>query len=758
MHPAAQSVVRLALKPGEPRRCFVLGQVPHPEMQPPEVRLLTESGFLPATLNETCLKQLLSTGSVSTEAVSLETAGKPLCHPSVWIMARGSPALAKASAVLDHTLQVVGKVHVGQLLAAVALLTDFPELGGVLDFSDLFHKLSWKSFVLHCWIEAASRRIEKVCGPTWQASLAQCHEELLSMVGDMGEGARKEVFRTIVTRHFRSGRAAENEEVGSEPSGGTPDDNGGVYSRDTAHECARLSHPHVSLARAKEIFYSALLGYSPPEGFLPKNIDMAKALSRGLPPPLCPSIGLWDFFRVTPPSPGQRLVTINFCTPSSPGRHFAAIGASSLNDFLASVDVSAGEVLSDDLRVTALTFDLDGKTVDAQIDPPESVYPPDLVVQDLLDLTRAEALESTDGRWDPFKNRPAVHIWRSSGPGTDKLSMRVSLHLPPNVTFASLDAARVFFQNLAARARSTRPRYLTVSSVEVDGSKRFEQSVTLPGEWHCIEDTARVSLEEYIRRNTAVGSAVLIRCDGAAFTVSKHPLNLGYSVAGSDSRTVLDLYSWLCCAVARHAFVQCFVDEGIYTNNHSVRLPEQSKIVDGCHVRKFVAHSRESTPVDALVHFPHTDTPPIPGPPIAMGCPKKPPPAEKSGPSPHSEEDMNFVKNFISASHEMQVEKVMQQPRSSCSYIYVSHPADSGSSRWCLIKEGVHTSARMYLVYDWSERTLRASCWSSRCREKLRTLNDRRGVVLCRLSGRRLLGRVDHDLSMDVDGAVGKVV
>lgn len=753
MHPASRNVVRLALKPGEPRRYFVLGEVPQSERVTPETRLLTESGFVPATPNETGLNQLLSAGSVATGAVSFESAGEPLSHPSVWMMARGSPALAKASAVLDRTLEVVGKVHVGQLLAAVALLTDFPELGGADDFPGLFQKLPWTSFVLHCWIEEISSRIEKVCGPTWQTSLAQCHDELLSMVGEMGEGAKKQLFRTIVTTHFRSNGAAGNEETGNEPSGHDAEDHGGVYSRETGHECVRLSHPpHVSMARAKEIFYSAVLGYRPPEEFLPKNVDMAKALSRGFPPPLCPSARLWEFFRATSPPPGKRLVTVNFCTPSSsPGRQFASVGAASLNDFVASADVSAGEVLSDDLRVTALTFDLDGKTADVQIEAPETVYPPDLVVRDLLDVTREEVLESTGGRWDLYKNRPAVHVWRSSGPGTDKLSMRVSLHLPPNVTFASLDAARAFFRNLAARARRSRSRYLTVSFVEVDGSKRFEQSVAAPGEWHCIEEGAPVSLEEYIRGKTAAGTSVRIRCDGAAFTVSQHPLNHGYSVAGSDSRTVLDVYSWLCCAVARLAFVECFVDEGIYTNNHSIRLPEQSKIVDGCHVRKFVAHTRESTPVDALVHFPHGDTPPVPGPPVTMGCPRKSTPVEESGPCLHGEEDMTFVKNFISSRYDMEVEKVTRQGGSSRSYIYVSHHADSRSSRRCLVKEGVHASARMYLVYDGAERTLRASCWSSRCREKLRRLNERRGILLCRLSRRRDLGKVDHDVSVDVN-------
>ena len=51
-----------------------------------------------------------------------------------------------------------------------------------------------------------------------------------------------------------------------------------------------------------------------------------------------------------------------------------------------------------------------------------------------------------------------------------------------------------------------------------------------------------------------------------------------------------------------------------YHHNKSLRLPLQSKIVDG----KLLPITKHSSVLDALIHYPHTDMPDISGAPILM--------------------------------------------------------------------------------------------------------------------------------------------
>ena len=692
---------------------------------------------MPVFLEQEGFRFLKEEGFVPSALVRMELGQIPIL-PTLWEAIEKYPSVAF---FLDHTLSMLAKTNVGHVLESLSLVVSIScqlEENGTLpledDFGPLHESTAWKTFLLHCWIEEVSPEIEERYGPTWQILMSECFCKLEELVPDLLQHGKYRVMDTIVNLHLQG--KTESLDGGEESPSNRDQEERAVYSGDCARQCRRLSPPGSNFARVKSHFYAAVLGYDPPDSILPSNIQMVKALSRGLPPPLCRSPSLWQFFEISPPSSCEKLVAINYCSMESTGRQFATIGALALNTFLAMHDISAGEILSSDLEVTALTFDIDGKTVDTRIHSPETVYPPDLVTRDLMSVVRECMLETTSGRWDAFKHKPAVHVWQASGENKEKLSMRISVHLPENIYFLSLEALRHFVRTLTDHVKHTKQRYLTVSYVTVDEGIRFEKSLASEGEWHGMKEGIPIGLEDHIRRLSREGKEVRVKCKGDSYTISKSS-KCGYRVRdeGTEGTVhVFDLSSWLSCTVARKALVETFVDVGIYANNHSIRLPEQSKFVDGTKVRKFVAHTKGSMPVDALLHYPHRDTPAIPGPPVRIKYRTEDRKRPKHFVSVHAKEDMATIKAFISSKYKMEINRVTANNSGSTSFIYVSSPGDGMSSRQCLVKEGPHSNARMYLVYDGQRRTLRANCWSDKCQERLRSHGSPGGILLCDLS------------------------
>jgi hypothetical protein len=75
----------------------------------------------------------------------------------------------------------------------------------------------------------------------------------------------------------------------------------------------------------------------------------------------------------------------------------------------------------------------------------------------------------------------------------------------------------------------------------------------------------------------------------------------------------VDLKAWLSSYLECKASQQCLIDTSVYGANRSLRLPYQSKICGGRKVRKFIPANIKSRPLDALMHYAHTDTEPIRG-------------------------------------------------------------------------------------------------------------------------------------------------
>lgn len=732
MHSIGKNILFLASKPINSSKYFVLGSVPD---EPTEVRLLTTKGFSRASIIGNDYETLHREGSLHRSYVQEED-GKAVNIRSLWEPSRHGDISHCLVTMLQYTFAIIGKLHVGHVVHSVSLVKSIMEAEEdreKLSGTDMLHESrEWKAFVLNSWIEQAAEEINDRRSILWNRCLLRCGNKLREMLSELLSHGRVGVFEVVHRAYIENFEESHNFMNRKRCA---------LYGTESKYACLKSFSNSSGFSHSKKIFYSIILGYQPPTSMLPKNIEMARALSKNLPPPLTTSSKLWDFFGILPPSGSESLVTLNYCRPHSTGREFGVVSALSLNEL---EDMSAGEILSRDMWVTALTLDIDGKTIDARTHVPCNVYKPQLVVHDLIEATRHVMMEELEGRWDLYKHRPAVHIWHASGQDNQKLSMRISLHLPENVAFASIDALRGFVKNLVTQIKSTRCRYLTVAYLILNDSVRFEMSLLGNNEWYAIENDQLIRLEDHLFHATGKGEKVHIRCQHTSYTIQK-TFSCGYAIFEEGSQKanqVFDLPSWLSCTVRREAYIETLIDDGIYFHNHSLRLPGQSKLEGTDLVRKFSPCTHGSLPVDALMHYPHTDTPSIPGPPILIEVHSTTNSSNIQTDNTHEDKDMEFAREFIAKQYGSSVTKITRGTK----LIYM----DLDRNEACLVKGSTHSSAKMYLVYDRQTRKLLANCWSSKCRDLLRNKGTPRGLFLCDLSRRRGMGIGHHDTASDI--------
>ena len=706
MLPFAMASMYLAAKPNVPDKYFVIARG---EGDPANLRILSTSGFVSCAVTLEGHQSLQEREWVFSSNVQLVD-GEAVAVRGLW-----EPPLQGDVSIafpLQYTFDTIEQVHVGHVYGSVALLRNIMDSCNSDWQNMLYQSTEWKSFILNCWLEQISAGIQDRHCLFWQKALERCSRRIHNMIPDLLSLGRASIAKVVEKEYLSNFTTADSFA-----------ENKRVYSAENSerYACIDPFSTSVGFLQSKKQFYTAVMGYNPPDSLMPKNIEMARALSQGLPPPFTPSRELWKFFGIAPPKFLGPLVTINYCTPLYEGREFGVVSPAYLNESL--TDVSAGEILSKDLWITALTFDLDGKTVDACMHS-QKIYQPNLVLQDLTSATREVMLEELKGRWDIYKHKPAIHAWQAES--KEKLSMRISLHLPENVAFVSLEAFQAFVRKLTSHIKQTKYRYMTVLFVILDKCVRFEMSIAGGNYWFGREGEKIIRLEEYIQNGTKAGGKVHMQCHHISYTIWKS-FSCSYTVQQEGATSIVfDLTSWIACTVKKYAFVETFIDEGIYCHNHSIRLPGQSKLSCGSPVRKFVPCTPDSKPVDALMHFPHNDTPPIPTSPILITdhSEKK---ERKVFDSVHTNEDMTVIREFIRTKYSLTLSKTT--PSGGLVYLDVS----DGHS-YCLVKGGTHSHARMFLVYDKQTRDLLAKCWSSRCKEKLQLDGNCRGLFLCNVA------------------------
>jgi hypothetical protein len=477
------------------------------------------------------------------------------------------------------------------------------------------------------------------------------------------------------------------------------------------------SHPQnihipLSIRRKRDLLYKACLGYIPSRDQLPKNIDIARALAMELPPPHLPSLSMWKHLglsvedRDCNDDERQRNIVINTIVPDRDGiREFRVLDAKGLMEYCHHFDESAGEVFTTELWCTCVTVDIDGKTCDAKHYGASKCYPLLELKTELVSAMRYELLDLTNKRWDTDRHPPVIHMWKPEESQCPKLSLRISVHFPINVCFKSVDGVSLFIRRVCENLKKMKARYLILHHVMCNGIK-FERS-NMERTWIGMDSHGqRISIEDVIRERPLTRVEV---CDGE-YCFSKD--NRGQiHVIGNNIKSltrVMDVGVWINHHLDMHSSRECLVDCGIYHNNRSLRLPHQSKIEQSASVRRFTPVTKDSTVLDALLHYPHTDVPRIPGPPIILTLGVK---HTHCVASSHSSVAIDKAKDLILSKYNMTVTKITE--RDGRAYMDVKR----GGDNFCLIKGDVHTSASMYFILD-RDDSLRVGCWSTKCRTK----------------------------------------
>jgi hypothetical protein len=488
----------------------------------------------------------------------------------------------------------------------------------------------------------------------------------------------------------------------------------------TYREIDKTSNPYtthlpLSLTRKRDLLYRACLGYIPNKDQLPKSIEMARALASNLPPPNLPTLDLWKCLNLCPVDGGRGIV-INTAIPDRCNvREYRVVDAKGLMNFCERQDQSAGEVFNSDMWCTGITFDIDGKTCDA-LKFGSSCYSLPSIERELILAMKEELMALTDNRWDVQNLTPPIHVWIPEEVDCKKLSLRISVHFPKNVCFESISDVSMFVGKISRNLGKIKAKYLILRYVESGGVK-YEKSHMESFMWYGINSQGeRVSLEDAIR-NVTVGHPINILLRDGSFNVTRNERDGHIYVTechGTSPHRIEDITTWIQYEIERRAQEECLVDCGIYHHNKSLRLPLQSKIVDGTYVRKLLPITKHSSVLDALIHYPHTDIPNIPGAPILMKY------AQYSSPtmnSTHLSLSLEKAKEVIHSKYSMHVTKVTE--RDGKAYLDVTRDSDPnpGGGNYCLIKGDMHSSARMFFVLD-NKGMLSLGCWSSNCRKK----------------------------------------
>ena len=475
-------------------------------------------------------------------------------------------------------------------------------------------------------------------------------------------------------------------------------------------ESRTLVHlPLSSTNRKKDALYRTCLGYIPKKDQLPKNVDLARALSMGRPPPNLPSKNLWKCFGIQVLDK-QCIVINTIIAEYEHAREYYVCDSAGLVDFCNNHDKSAGEVFSSSLWCTAITFDIDGKTYDARLHSANKTYPLSAIKQELLRAMRDEMLHISGGRWDVRDLPPTCHIWKPSENLCDKLSLRVSFHLPSNVAFECISDLSSFVDKMCRYIEKQRCHYLCLLSVKVDGV-RFEKSHVDSGSWISIDSTGQViNLTELIESRhctvveTKTGMVEFTRGEDNCFFIEEK-CQLPHKLP----QKVMSVHRWIANNLDQMSETQCLVDSGIYHNNKSLRLPLQSKFVNGQHLRRFVSVSETSTVLDALIHYPHSDMNSIGADAILLSYRKN---RWEGVGDPCSDCDVEQAKNLIEKKYNMVVTKLTERNGN----VFMDVQRQNGEN-YCLIKEDTHSSAHMYFILN-RKGNLTMGCWSDKCRQK----------------------------------------
>lgn len=469
--------------------------------------------------------------------------------------------------------------------------------------------------------------------------------------------------------------------------------------------------PLSTINKKKGSLYKACLGYAPKLGQLPKNIDIARAFAMGEAPPNLPSKNLWRYFGIQHRITSNNIVISTVVQGMQGVREYYVCNSNGLISFCEKHDKSASEVFSSKLWCTAITFDIDGKTMDAKLYGANNIYPITSIIEELKRAMVNELHQLTNGRWDTQLHPPACHTWRPADDNSEKLSLRISFHLPQNIAFKTISDVSTFVKKVCDNLKSSRSRILCLYSVTVDGL-RFEKSNRGDEEWISINDEGNeICMSDYINQN---------KC--TTIETSKGPVKFNHTNAmlyvlmpGQERHTsVTNVKNWIRDHLDKVCAVECLVDTGVYHNNGSLRLPTQSKIVNGKLVRKFCPMSDSSTVLDALVHYPHTDTNAIEGDPMLLSYSQH----EEYKLEGFADHDLDKAKLYIENKYDMNVVKVTE--RHGKIFLDVQH---KNGTNYCLIKGDIHSSARMYFIL--TGNNLSIGCWSDKCKVKGKQNVDR---------------------------------
>lgn len=488
----------------------------------------------------------------------------------------------------------------------------------------------------------------------------------------------------------------------------------------------------------RDNFYSQIFGYTPCRLQLPKLIEMVKAYSRGLPPPNTDKNSLWNVFNLETNNI-QNGITASIVQNNT--REFAVFDAKGITDWTSCNDKSLSEIFTNDLYCCALTLDIDGNAIDVKTFGIWNSYPIHEMLNELRSSFRDVFFRHTSGRWNANKYPPKYHVWVPENKHEKKLSLRISVHFPVNVCYVNVLELQRCVNDLC-EILYRRGRYLIVKYVIVNENVRFEKS-NIDGEWYCLNENysslaqsgdnsqpnqcenIRIALTDYIEKH----GKIKLSSKTKTFYIT-HLKNSTYVFEDpSLKKEILSLSGWAASELEQNAFIECFIDKTIYSENKSLRLPTQSKIQDGKKLRKFIPFTKHSTVIDALIHYPHQDCKACPGDFILIGSEKPEIPKEKLFSSSTSIEESKIVET-IKKKYCMDIQTIKKIGNQK---LCLTVKDCEKGKHFCLIKNDVHSSSKMYFVFDEMKHMLSIGCFSSNCQQKIREKGHKNNIPLIQL-------------------------
>ena len=462
----------------------------------------------------------------------------------------------------------------------------------------------------------------------------------------------------------------------------------------------------------RDNFYFQIFGYPPNTTQLPKLIDMVKAYIKCRPPPNTNNPLLWEHFDLKP-NRDKNAIACSINTKHD-YREFIVFDAKGLLEWSGRNDKSLSEIFSKELYCCALTLDIDGKTVDAKSFGMALPYPIDGILKELKECLCDVFWRQSSQRWNANKYPPKYHVWTPENKQERKLSMRISVHFPTNICYFDIRELRRCVVEVSQMV-SDSGRYLIVKYVTVNKDVRFEKS-NVDSQWYAYdgENNLRVNLKEYIDWH----GEIRLENERQAF-VLKNLEDTFYVDEG-----MIDCFDgWMACHVEKDAFVECLIDDSIYNENKSLRLPTQSKLENGEKVRKFVPRTN-STVIDALVHFPHGDCEPCGNRFLVIG-----------GANPKVEREIicstkireDEIVELIRKKYSMEIGTAKKVGEGRLCFGVV---AGQQGKNFCLIKNDVHGSSKMYFVFDEMKHVIYLSCFSNNCQKKIKELGHNKCIPL----------------------------